>query len=247
MTIDAKTIKDQVSAIHWHHQIDLGSGIVTPGQDNTQRKLKRLKLPTSFKGKTVLDIGAWDGFFSFEAERRQAARVLATDSFIWNGGAKGIDKRGFDLAKKVLNSKVEEKTIDILDLSPDKVGQFDIVLFMGVLYHMKHPLLALEKMSSVTKEMAVIETVVDMLWVKRPAIAFYTDDELNQDATNWVGPNLAALTGMLKTVGFKRIEVVAGTRSIGFRLLKAMFYKLKKGHSFWSTLHSDRVVVHAYK
>jgi tRNA (mo5U34)-methyltransferase len=247
MANDITAIKNQVLAIHWHHQIDLGNGIVTPGQDNSLKKLKRLKLPASLKGKTVLDIGSWDGFFAFEAEDRQAARVLATDSFIWNGGVKGVDKRGFDLAKKLLNSAVEEQTIDILDVSPDKVGEFDLVLFLGVLYHMKHPLLALEKMASVTKEMAVIETVVDLLWIKKPAMAFYVDDELNQDATNWVGPNLPALVGMLKTVGFKRIEVVAGTRSLLFRLLKAIFYKYKKGHSFWSTLQSDRVVIHAYK
>ena len=61
-------IRKEVEALKWHHSIDLGNGIVTPGQDNSAKKMKRLNFPDSFKGKTVLDIGSWDGFFAFEAE-----------------------------------------------------------------------------------------------------------------------------------------------------------------------------------
>ena len=78
-------LRKQVEAIRWFHRIDLGHGVVTPGLDDTPAKLARLKLPESFAGKSVLDIGAWDGFFSFEAERRGASRVLAVDSFCWTG------------------------------------------------------------------------------------------------------------------------------------------------------------------
>lgn len=240
-------IKAQVASITWHHSIDLGHGIVTPGQDNSLKKLKRLKLPQSFAGKTVLDVGAWDGFFSFEAERRGASRVLATDSFVWQGGCDWADKRGFDLSRQVLGSNVEAKEIDVLDLSPSNVGTFDVVFFLGVLYHMKHPLLALERVASVTKDMIVIETVVDMLSTRRPAMALYVGDDLARDATNWCGPNPAALVGMLKTVGFKRVEIVSGLRPIWFRLARAAYYWRKKGFQFWATARSDRVVVHAWK
>jgi tRNA (mo5U34)-methyltransferase len=139
----------------------------------------------------VFDIGAWDGFYSFEAERRGAKRVLATDSFTWSGQGWG-SKRGFELARKLLNSKVEDLNIDVMDLSPEKVGMFDVVLFLGVLYHLKHPMLALERVFSVTKELLILDTHVDLLGSKRPAIAFYPGSEVNRDNTNWSGPNPAA-------------------------------------------------------
>jgi tRNA (mo5U34)-methyltransferase len=78
-------LRSRVAAVRWYHTIDLGQGIVTPGIDATPFRLARLDLPTSLAGRTVLDIGAWDGFFSFEAERRGAARVVATDWYSWHG------------------------------------------------------------------------------------------------------------------------------------------------------------------
>jgi len=240
-------LESQVARIKWHHSIDFGNGVVTPGQDNSARKLKRLKLPDSFAGKTVLDVGAWDGFFSFEAERRGASRVLATDSFVWRGAVDWADKSGFDLSKKVLRSRVEEKEIDVLELSPETVGTFDVVFFLGVLYHMKHPLLALEHVASVARDFLVLETAVDMLSHKRAAMAFYVDDDVGRDPTNWCGPNPSAVVGMLKTVGFKRVEIVSGLRSPWFRLAKGAYYWRKHGHQFWSTVRTDRIVVHAWK
>ena len=240
-------LKSQVATIKWHHSIDLGQGVVTPGQDNSTKKLARLQLPESFAGKSVLDIGAWDGFFSFEAERRGAKRVLATDSFVWRGNVDWASKRGFDLSKRALGSRVEEMEIDVLDLSPDRVGTFDVVFFLGVLYHMKHPLLALERVASVARDFLVLETAVDMLDYKRPAIAFYAGDEVGRDATNWCGPNPAAVVAMLKTVGFRRVEIVAGLRSRAFRLAKSAYYWRKHRHQFWGTYRTDRIVVHAWK
>ena len=202
--------KDEIQAeaakISWFHSLDLGHGIVTRGCDDSPNKLKALGIPKNLRGKTVLDIGAWDGFFSFEAERRGAKRVLATDFFCWGGGGWGT-KAGFDLARHALNSKVEDRRIDVLDLSPDEIGTFDLVLFLGVLYHMRHPLLSLEKVASVTSPggMVIIETHVDLLEIERPAMAFYPESELNNDGTNWFGPNPAAVAGMLKTVGFKKV------------------------------------------
>jgi tRNA (mo5U34)-methyltransferase len=85
----AAELPPEVAAIRWFHSIDLGNGVRTPGVDRTAQKLKRLTLPASLSGKTVLDVGAWDGFFSFEAERRGAKRVLATDHYCWSGGGVG--------------------------------------------------------------------------------------------------------------------------------------------------------------
>ncbi|HZT77737.1 MAG TPA: DUF1698 domain-containing protein [Vicinamibacterales bacterium] len=206
--IDTETLRRDVNAIKWWHRIDLGSGIVTPGVDVTPQRLAEIRMPDNLTGQSVLDIGAWDGFFSFEAERRGARRVLATDSFCWDGGGWGT-KAGFELARRALGSKVEDKWIQVLDLSPETVGVFDLVLCLGVLYHMKHPLLTLERVSSVTARQLILQTQVDLVAVKRPAIAFYPTNELNGDPTNWSGPNPAAVVAMLHDVGFDRVEILS--------------------------------------
>jgi tRNA (mo5U34)-methyltransferase len=201
-------LKAKVDAIQWWHSIDLGDGIRTPGMNDTPRRLPLIGLPDDLSGVTVIDIGAWDGFYSFEAERRGATRVLATDSFCWGGGGWGT-KAGFDLAHAVLGSKVESKNIDVLELSPEIVGTFDLVLFLGVLYHMRHPLLALERVFSVTARQAIIETHVELMTEGRPAMVFYPGGELLGDQTNWWGPNPAAVEAMLKSVGFLEVKLFA--------------------------------------
>lgn len=202
-------IRQRAADIKWFHSIELEPGFKTPGRDDTAQRVGVLHLP-DLSGRTVLDVGAWDGFFSFECERRGAARVLATDSYAW-GGENWSDKRGFELAREALGSSVEDKQIDVLELSPEAVGgTFDVVLCLGVLYHMKHPLLMCERVASVTKDLLILETHVDMTWTRRPAAAFYPSHELQLDPTNWWGPNVPAVIGMLKAAGFRRIEVVTG-------------------------------------
>lgn len=232
----------QVTAIRWFHRISLGNGVMTPGLDDTPAKLKRLRLPESFQGKSVLDIGAWDGFFSFEAEKRGASRVVAVDSFCWSGEGWGT-KAGFELARRALNSKVEDREMEVLDLAPENVGTFDVVFFFGVLYHMRHPLLALEKVAAVTKSQLILETKVDLLAWSTPAMAFYLGDELNHDPTNWWAPNLAGLRDMLRSVGFKRVQVVSAPRPWHERLLR----QLRRGKFSWKEFQRGRVAVHAWK
>jgi tRNA (mo5U34)-methyltransferase len=211
--MNPEELKKEVARIKWwHHQIDLGHGVLTPGQGDTRRVLQTLGMPDDLRGKSVLDIGAWDGFFSFEAERRGASRVLATDSYCWGENPWSQDgfgtKDGFELARRALHSQVEDRQIDVLDLSPEKVGVFDLVLFLGVLYHMRHPLLALERVASVTGHQAIVETHVDMVECKWPVMVFYPGKELADDETNWWGPNPAAVEAMLKTVGFREVKRV---------------------------------------
>src|SRR5262245_4621905 len=124
------------ASIKWWHRIDLGNGIVTPGVCQTKDYAFQIYgIPNDLSGMSVLDIGAWDGFYSFAAERRGARRVLATDAFCWGENpwaSEGFGtKAGFDLARKALNSQVEDQKIDVLELSPEKVGTFDLVLFLG--------------------------------------------------------------------------------------------------------------------
>jgi tRNA (mo5U34)-methyltransferase len=242
--------KEQLSrAVHkiaWFHSIDLGNGLVTPGRDvPSKKKLERLGIPDDLTGVTVLDIGAWDGFFSFEAERRGAARVLATDSYSWNGSGWGT-KEGFLLARKVLQSTVEDMDIDVFEMSPDRIGRFDLVLFLGVLYHLKHPLLALEKIYSVTKDQLILETHVELSG-KRPSMMFYPDSELNGDPSNWWGPNPAAVIDMLRTVGFREVRLFSSYPPFYGRILKACRQLYRTGSSFFVSLNSARMVFHAWR
>lgn len=96
----------------------------------------------------------------------------------------------------------------MLDISPETVGIFDLVLFLGVLYHMRHPLLALERVASVTGKQLIVETGVDMTWFRKPLLAFYPGAEAAGDSTNWCGPNPAAVKSMLYCVGFRRVQIV---------------------------------------
>ena len=236
----------QAAAIRWYHTIDLGDGLITKGIDDSPQRLAKLALPSSLAGRSVLDIGAWDGFFSFEAERRGAERVVATDHYSWHGTGWG-SKRGFELARTALGSKVEDVDIDVMSLSPERIGTFDVVFFLGVLYHLRHPLLALERVASVTRSLLIVETVVDMAGIGRPAAAFYPTRELNNDPTNWWAPNVAALHGMLGDVGFDHVHTVTPTPSAWYRAARAASHKLRGRNSLRDAFHQDRAVVHAEK
>lgn len=244
--MQSEDLRSEVAEINWYHTIDLGNGITTEGIDDSPNRLKRLGMPENLQGMTVLDVGAWDGFYSFEAERRGASRVLATDSFCWGGGGPGT-KRGFDLARRVLKSHVDDMNVDVMDLSPEKVGIFDIVLFLGVLYHMRHPLLALERIFSVTGRQLILETHVDLLSLKRPAMVFYPNAELHNDPTNWWGPNPSGVVAMLRAVGFREVKIVSRYHSRMFMLAAAAYLKMKRGTPFFETAQQDRMVFHAWR
>lgn len=232
--IPVDELRQLVPRMHWFHSIDLGHGIVTPGAGPTREVLDRLGMPEDLSGMTVLDVGAWDGFFSFAAERRGACRVLATDSYCWCsadpverwniyrrvvagepaawGSAGWVGKVPFDLARRALRSRVEGRALDVLDLAPERVGRFDLVLFLGVLYHMRHPLLALERIFRVTGQQLILESFVDLLDCARPAAAFYPGGEVHNDPSNWFGPNPSMIEAMLKEVGFRKVRLHWGPR-----------------------------------
>jgi tRNA (mo5U34)-methyltransferase len=248
--ITAEAKREAIAGIHWWHTIDLGDGVVTPGKDNSPAKLKRLQMPANMAGKSFLDIGAWDGFFSFEAEKRGSTNVLATDKFVWEGNLLPVmprcSKEGFLTARDLLNSKVRDMNIDPFEMTPENLGLWDVVLLAGVIYHVKHPWLLIEKMAAVTREMLILETETDCNLMRRPAIALYRKGELGGDDTNWCGPNIPALKNMLLDSGFRRIDVihrtsrVRGVFSAGKRLLKY-------GSSPIASFQQGRCVLHAFK
>ena len=196
----------KIESLHWFHQIDLGDGIISPGR----AKLADLKLQAdaffsgiSLAGRSVLDVGCYNGFYSFEAHKRGARRVLATDHFIWHRHRRS--REAFDIAHARVAPQVEVMDIDVFDLTPAAVGRFDVVLFCGVFYHLRNPFLALERVAKLVNEVLVVETRLDAAEIERPAMVFYPGAELNNDPSNWWGPNRACVEAMLRDVGFNSI------------------------------------------
>lgn len=148
----------------------------------------------------MLDIGAWDGYYMFECERR-GARVTAIDNDQHRKGP-----AGFRTAKRILGSRAKFLPMDLYDL-PRLKGRFDVVLLFGVIYHVKHPLLALELVAAKAKKLLIVESHYIRTKEREPMMRFYPGRELNNDPTNWWGPNIPCLKDMLKAVGFRRVEV----------------------------------------
>jgi tRNA (mo5U34)-methyltransferase len=250
----ATSVQERVASFRWFHRIDLGNGIVTPGVDDSPAKLKALELP-SLAGKTVLDIGANDGFFSFAAERAGARRVLAVDEPAWGEDDSLGSKRGFDLAREVLQSKVEDLRCDLHDLTPELVGTFDVVFLLGVLYHLEDPINSLRHVARLTNELLVVETLVDMTWTRRPAAAFYPGAEINEDASNWWGPNPPAVLGMLRTVGFRdvrhvhELDLPGKLRRVAYNVGNVAHSRLARGRAPlpWGYTQAGRGVFHAHR
>ena len=204
-------LQSRVAALPWHHSIDLGGGVVTPGGKSLAICNAEANLifdRVNLSGRTVLDIGAWSGVFSFEAKRRGAGRVLATDSYCWSH-PQIRGRETFDIARSALGIDVDAREIDVADLSAETVGEFDIVLYLGVFYHRYDAIEALAKVARLAKHTLIVETHLELREVDVPAMAFYPGSELANDATNWWGPNEHCMKALLLGHGFKDIEITA--------------------------------------
>jgi tRNA (mo5U34)-methyltransferase len=265
-------LRARADSVVWFHSIDLGHGVVTHGLSDSRSTLRPVQFP-GFTGRTVLDIGAWDGYYSFLAERGGAARVVALDHYVW-----GVDiaareqywnecrdrgtlpdqtrdltdfwrpelpgRRGFELAKEVLDSRVEPVLADFATVDLDSVGTFDIVLYLGVLYHMKEPLTCLERVRAVTREVAVIETAAISVPAAGdlPLARFLAGSELNRDFGNWYEPNIEALEAMAIAAGFSRIEVIQGPPSV----VREVRRRLRRDPTVRRGPAHYRAIIHAY-
>lgn len=240
----SRRIKAEADRIVWFHSLDLGHGVVSAGVKNAEllaRELEALQLP-DLQGRTLLDIGAWDGYFSFAAERLGASRVVALDHYVWSMDLhaqreyvlrcqeQGVapepfelvpelwypdelpGKRGFDLAHGCYRSSVETIIADFASMDLSELGCFDIVLFLGVLYHLEDPLAVLRRLRTVTGELAVVETEAAILWPleEQGLCEFYSGAECANDPSTWWVPNGQALVGLLEAAGFSRAELVVG-------------------------------------
>ncbi|MCH9031874.1 MAG: methyltransferase domain-containing protein, partial [candidate division Zixibacteria bacterium] len=132
--ISRQALLEEINKHEWYQRISLGDGVVTPGEtdDTSEKKLTMMNLPDSLVGKSVLDIGCNEGFFAFEAERRGAAPILAID-------ASNRAEKKFELVKRALNSMIKFERKDLMDISPEKHGTFELVFFLAVYHHVRHP------------------------------------------------------------------------------------------------------------
>jgi tRNA (mo5U34)-methyltransferase len=131
----------RINAINWYHEFDFPCGLKARSHDDVEGHrtvwafIERQLDGIDFSGKSVLDIGCWDGKWSFYAERRGAARVLASDDATQNWGR----SEGLLLAKELFGSAIETK-LDVSIYALDQLGEtFDVILCLGVYYHLIDP------------------------------------------------------------------------------------------------------------
>ncbi|MBN8729920.1 MAG: DUF1698 domain-containing protein [Acidobacteria bacterium] len=202
---------EELAGKGWYHSFALPDGTVIQGYNRLEvlnERYARLPIPRSLAGRRVLDIGAWDGWFSFEAERNGAG-VTAVDC---------VEVANFHTIHRALSSRVEYRILDFYDLPQSGLGPYDFVFFLGVLYHLKHPLLALEIVCALTTDTAIVESFVTDAdtWREHsdeiPAMEFYETDELGNQLDNWIGPSVGCLLAMCRAAGFARVELLYARR-----------------------------------
>jgi tRNA (mo5U34)-methyltransferase len=194
---------------YWFHKLDLGHDIVTGGwSEPAVDKLPYFGLPDDMTGMRVLDIGCAEGFFTFEAERRGAREVIGIDSF-------PDSVRRFHLARDAYGARSQAYLTNVYDLSAKTFGTFDLVMYFGVSYHLRHPLLALEKIFDVCSGSILMQTnsFENEGLGDASASLFHPfgiesgPPEARQlDPTVFWVPNAACVAAMLAHVGFVNIE-----------------------------------------
>lgn len=215
MNTPINVIKQQIEAVPWYHTIDLGNGLCTPGAYDHRPYLDRYGIPTDLSGKTVLDIGAASGFFSFEMER-YGAQVTAVDLPRWYDHDFGPNyqpdqsdedaeiylREPFEVAHHILGSKVQKKFMNVYDLSPETVGVYDWTFCGSLLIHLTDPLKALWNIASVTSEKAIIATSILPEDADRPVALMVG----HHRGDGWWIPTRSCLELMAVAAGFSGIE-----------------------------------------
>lgn len=209
----------------FYQVIELPDGRLTPGMFDHRDDPRRYGFddPAVFRGKRVLDVAANDGFWSFWSERQGASEVVAIDvenyvDYDWGFdgpppeivGTRQPDKTlSFYALKSEFGSDVKRQKASIYDLNPDRFGTFNAVFVYGLLYHLRHPQLALDKARSVCDGFVVIETHVNNINRMLPHSLIYFDD-VYYGSTNWCGPSEAGVVAWMRSAGFNHVFVERG-------------------------------------
>jgi tRNA (mo5U34)-methyltransferase len=197
----------------WHQRWEIFKGVFTPGRNPVEFLMSQAEVPADLSGKRVLDVGAFNCCCSFECERRGAAEVIALD-------LQPPADLGFPVLRDALHSRrVEFVQGSVYNLDPAILGGFDVVLFFGVLYHLRYPLLAIDQLRRILRGTVYVESlVIDHRFLARgkdfqelasyhevlPEVAlwqFYKGNELADDHSNWFGPNIRAVQDAFQSAG----------------------------------------------
>lgn len=208
---------------YWYHRIELPGGIATPGWAPLNQTA--YQIPDDLSGKRVLDIGAWDGYWSFEAMKRGARQVVAIDDFSdYLGALDQRDRPGwqtFDLCRDALgfdHDACQRIEMSVYDISEEQLGRFDVVFCFGVLYHLRYPLLALDRIAGVCDHDLHIESaILDDFSPYRGGFGagypgghmvmeFYPDEQYGNNKTNWWVPSIHCLGHMVRSAGFQHVQ-----------------------------------------
>lgn len=204
-------VKEGLDRTGLYHSFRLPDGQLLEGAmpiEYQEDRWRWFALPEDLSGLKALDVGPWDGYFTFELERR-GAEVTAIDY---------ADLDTFRKLHGLFHSRAKYLKLDVYDVSRDLLGEFDIVLLLGVLYHLKHPLLALERICSITKEICIIDTfVIDPEAFRQgtpspiPYAEFYERGELGGQLDNWCGPTISQVQAWVRAAGFARADILKVT------------------------------------
>jgi tRNA (mo5U34)-methyltransferase len=222
--------------VGWFHSVDLPQGVRTPGGRGWETRGRVFDIAGRVRGKRVLDLGAMEGGDSFHAEDCAASEVVACDvdnyyaydlgrNAAWDfvvekhleARAKGPEhewaflnakRLGFELCRTLRGSSVTRVSGSVYDLAPETHGVFDVTYCFGLLYHLRHPLLALDRIASVTRGCVLVNNqTLDDDALDRHCVRFF-NDTWRGAYTNWFVPSRAAFLDMLSSAGFRRLEVV---------------------------------------
>jgi len=233
-------LREMVDSVpHWYHRFEFAPGVVTPGTNDARAVIEKLNLPRDMGGLRVLDIGARDGFFSFECERRCAKEVVPIDYV-------PPEQTGFYVAKQVLGSRLNLVHETVYNLTPERYGRFDIVLFLGVLYHLPDPLRALEIVFRMMRpqgwlflETIAIDNELPPEVAQLPLMRFYPKSTKNLDFTNFWGMTQACVIALLEECGFCCLSnQCEGERAI-FTAVKTSENKQASPELGWEVRSSD--------
>ncbi len=208
---DPATVERKLNSLAWYHWMRFRAGgreLATPTpQQRTDRiwaALVELGLPEDMSGMRALDLGCCDGFYSFVMEQR-GAEVTSLDY-------RDVSQGGFGVARDLIGSRIEPQVATVYELAPERIGRFDVVLFLGVLYHLRHPILALDKIRGVTQAggMLFVESGIDPDR-EDPVATFHARDSWDGNWTNWFRPTDAAVLAWLDATEFR---VTASARPV---------------------------------
>lgn len=179
----------------WHHRFEIVPGIVTPGSYDPEFLLEKLSLPDDLSGRRVLDIGASDGYFSLQL-RRRGAEVVVVDY-------RPKELHGFGVMERLTGLRFEYHQANVYEITRERFGTFDVVLFLGLLYHLPDLLKALAIVRSVCSDTMFIEShcAVD-LTTAQSAARYNPGSSLNNDFTNFWSPNFSCFRDILHDAAF---------------------------------------------